>query len=353
MHYTNPAMRPILFERRILRALEEAAPVAPGETLLVACSGGADSVALLVALCERVHREPRPWRIVAAHFNHRTRGNAADTDECSVRDLARNLGIDCLTGRRREAQPASETVLRRARYAFLARAAKRVAAQKILTAHHADDQVETILHRLFRGAGLQGLAGIEPARSHGTLRIVRPMLDLSRADIRAYLAARELRYREDASNTALSHTRNRIRHRLLPLIERELNPAARDALLQLGWQAREWNRLFKKRVAAAWRAVRIDGEPGEIALDAAALGRLSPVLVTALIQLALKQLDAPLGRIGFERLRAAAALLSSTRTGRRIEMAGGFRAERLRGRIVVRRATMPKRRAIRSGQTVS
>src|SRR5208282_3225973 len=120
---------------------------------------------------------------------------------------------------------------RRARHEFFAKVAAQTGIQKLALAHTADDQVETFLLRLLRGAGVPGLVGIWPERQFGTLRVIRPLLTVRRTEILEYLAAEKLSYREDASNADTRFTRNRIRHELLPLLEREFNPGIRDVLL--------------------------------------------------------------------------------------------------------------------------
>jgi tRNA(Ile)-lysidine synthase len=126
---------------------------------------------------------------------------------------------------------SDEDSARLARQEFFTRVAERTSIQKLALAHTADDQVETFLLRLLRGAGVPGLVGIWPERQFGPLRVIRPLLKVRRAEILEYLAAEKLSYREDASNADTRFTRNRIRHELLPLLEREFNPAIRDVLL--------------------------------------------------------------------------------------------------------------------------
>ncbi|HXI83292.1 MAG TPA: tRNA lysidine(34) synthetase TilS [Verrucomicrobiae bacterium] len=197
--------------------------LAPGEPLLVGVSGGADSVALLSILVEL------GWRPRVCHLNHQLRGVDSDADAEFVRQLATQYGLPstieaCTVDR-------DEDSARRARQEFFGRVAERTGIKKLVLAHTADDQVETFLLRLLRGAGVPGLVGIWPERQLGTLRVIRPMLKVRRLEIMEYLAAKKLSYREDKSNTDTRFTRNRIRHGLLPLLEREYNPAIRDVLL--------------------------------------------------------------------------------------------------------------------------
>ena len=195
----------------------------PGETLLVGVSGGPDSVALLDALVKS------GWRPHVCHLNHQLRGPASDADAEFVRDLATRYGLTNTIEWRKVA--GDEDGARRARHEFFANVAAQTGIQKLALAHTADDQAETFLLRLLRGAGVPGLVGIWPERQFGPLRVIRPLLKVRRAEILEYLAAEKLSYREDASNADTRFTRNRIRHKLLPLLERDFNPAIREVLL--------------------------------------------------------------------------------------------------------------------------
>ena len=197
--------------------------LAPGESLLVGVSGGPDSVALLDVLVKS------GWRPHICHLNHQLRGADSDADAEFVRQLAARYDLPCTIESGKVA--GDEESARRARHEFFTRVAERTGIKKLALAHTADDQVETFLLRLLRGAGVPGLVGIWPERQLGPLRVIRPLLKVRRAEILEYLAAEKLAYREDASNADSRFTRNRVRHELLPLLEREYNPAIRDTLL--------------------------------------------------------------------------------------------------------------------------
>jgi tRNA(Ile)-lysidine synthase len=207
-------------------------------TVLVAVSGGADSVALLRGMVER-KGQSGSGRLLAAHFNHCLRGAESDADEAFVRELALSLNVP-LESARAESPTGStgdgvEAAARAARYEFMTEAAKRVGARYVLTAHTADDQVETILHRILRGTGIAGLAGIRRARELSPgISLLRPLLSVTRAEVLAYLASLSQPFREDSSNASSAFTRNRIRRELLPLLEQSYAPALRAALLRLG-----------------------------------------------------------------------------------------------------------------------
>jgi tRNA(Ile)-lysidine synthase len=185
--------------------------------------GGPDSVALLDALVKS------GWRPHVCHLNHQLRGADSDADAEFVRQLAGQYGLSSTI---ESCQVASdEDSARRARHEFFMRVAEQTGVQKLALAHTADDQVETFLLRLLRGAGVPGLVGIWPERQFGPLRVIRPLLKVRRVEVLEYLSAQGLKFREDSSNADTRFTRNRIRHELLPLLEREFNPAIRDVLL--------------------------------------------------------------------------------------------------------------------------
>jgi tRNA(Ile)-lysidine synthase len=207
--------------------------------LLVGVSGGIDSTALLHALVQQGFR-----KITILHLNHGLRGAAATADAAFVKRLARRLALPILTARTdvaalaRDHKLSFETAARQARYSFFARAARQTRCRTLLLAHHADDQAETFLFNLLRG-GASGLGGMRPRTLREIdgvkLEILRPWLALWRSEIEAYAAREKIRYRDDASNTSLRHTRNRLRSRVLPMLAREFGRDIRQSL----WRAAE------------------------------------------------------------------------------------------------------------------
>src|SRR5262245_33439052 len=222
-------------------------------TVLVAVSGGADSAALLRGLVEI--RSAGEGRLIAAHFNHKLRGAESDADQAFVEQLGRELGVKVVTGQRegegeRGREGAAEESLREARYEFLTLVSGIYGARYVATAHTADDQVETVLLNVLRGTGLAGLAGIPCVRQLAeATTLIRPLLDVTRADVLEFLAGLKQPFREDASNRNLDYTRNRIRHELLPLLAREYNPQVREALRRLAQLAGEADDELSGRAA--------------------------------------------------------------------------------------------------------
>jgi tRNA(Ile)-lysidine synthase len=215
--------------------------------MVVAVSGGPDSVALLRVLAA-LQSDSAMGVLVIAHLNHQLRGPESDADEAFVRDLhvalsaAGSRGLELCCERIDMAAQAKgdnlESVARRIRYQWLADMARARGLGLIATGHTADDQAETVLHRLLRGTGVQGLRGIAVRRVlTPDVAVVRPLLTATRAEVHAYLDAEGQSYRVDASNADLRYTRNRIRHELLPLLAQHYNPAVARVLCRLAEQA--------------------------------------------------------------------------------------------------------------------
>lgn len=215
--------------------------------LVVAVSGGPDSVALLHALT----RQPIA-HLVIAHLNHQLRGPDSDDDERFVHQLHQvlqargtvQLVLRCeradVGAQARREGANLESVARRMRYGWLIQVARDVQAAFVATGHTADDQAETVLHRLLRGTGLKGLQGIAARRMLTSgIELIRPLLGSTRAEVLTYLKAERQAYREDASNQNRNYTRNRIRHELLPYLAQHYNPAIASILCRLAEQAAE------------------------------------------------------------------------------------------------------------------
>ncbi len=216
--------------------------VALDTNILVAVSGGADSVALLRGLLQL--REPLNLTLRAAHLNHQLRGADADRDADWVAALCQRFEIPCdvevapIRELAKQTRRGLEETAREARYDFLQASAIRHGCNIVTVAHTADDQAETVLHHILRGTGLTGLRGMEWSRDLGdSLQLIRPMLAIRRAEVEAFLAEFGQDYRQDATNQDVSLTRNRLRHELLPSLEQDFNPRVREHLCQLAEQA--------------------------------------------------------------------------------------------------------------------
>ncbi len=210
-------------------------------SVLLAVSGGADSVALLRAMATLKSDALGRGQLLIAHFNHSLRGAESDQDQQQVIAVCEALDLPCHVGQANVRDLAQqqgdglEAAARDARYDFLTRTAERLGARYVVTAHTREDQVETILHRIVRGTGLSGAAGVPRVRSLSpVVTLIRPFLTTTRAEIEAYLQSLNQPYRDDPSNTDRAFTRNRIRHELLPLLREGYNANVDQAILRLG-----------------------------------------------------------------------------------------------------------------------
>lgn len=295
------------------------ADVPPHAPVLVGVSGGRDSVALLHWLCATGFS-----RVVVCHLDHglRTAGRA---DAKFVRALAAQLGCAVECGRRdvtalaKRRKISIETAAREARYAFFARCAKKHGTHNLVLAHHADDQVETFLFNLLRGAGPGGLGGMAAvSKREDGLTVVRPLLGVWREEIDAYVAAHALEFCEDGSNADPRHTRNRVRHDVLPALAQAMGRDVRRAL----WRTAEILRAEDEVVARLMPA-------GTRELPLESLAALPLAMRRRLVHAWLRA--GGVGDVGFEEVEAVLSLPGSRRA--KVNLPGGRHARRNRKRI--------------------
>ena len=314
--------------------------VPPGGRVAAALSGGADSVALTLLLRELAEQAGFVLAGVV-HLNHQLRA-AADADEQFCRELAASLALPIDVERvdvgqaARRARISLEDAGHRARYAFFGRAAARLRAERVATGHHQDDQAETCLMRLVRGAGPDGLAGIRPRAGC----VIRPLLQLTRAELRAWLAERGQPFREDETNRDPAFTRNRVRHELLPFLEERFSPSIASTLARTAEIVRGEAEWMDAAADAAAPAVLALGER-EAALDAAALHRQPPALARRLARRALEHVAGR--RPEFDPVERLLALAAAPGGEIREADFPGCRVEWRGARLVIR-PPLPRRR---------
>ncbi|MDR3635952.1 MAG: tRNA lysidine(34) synthetase TilS [Isosphaeraceae bacterium] len=295
-----------------------------GSRWVVAVSGGSDSVGLLRVLHGLVPELGLDLSV--AHLDHGARGEAARSDAEFVADVAGSLNLPFDLGRWSSSRSAHfESDARRARYAWLTEVAERRGATAVAVGHTRDDQAETILHRILRGTGLRGLAGVPRRRRLGAgVTLVRPLLDVSRAEIRSYLAALGQPFHEDATNADPSRTRARLRHDLLPRLEADYNPKVVEALIRLGALSGAADRARRQACGARLRAPARELGPQRITLYRPPLARANAFERAEVVRLAWRCAGWPEGAMRAEHWERIAGLLR-TRSGR-VTVAGGVEA---------------------------
>jgi tRNA(Ile)-lysidine synthase len=246
------------FLQRVENEIQQRGLFSHGQKILVAVSGGADSMVLLQALNSPAGKNR--WKISIAHFNHQLRGRASDADEKLVRQTAKKLKLPFFAARAdvkkfaAQSKISIEMAARKLRHEFFARLARAQKISAIALAHHAEDQVELFFLRLLRGAGGEGLAGmkwISPSPADKKFSLVRPLLGFSKAEILEFARANKILFRDDATNFSNDFLRNRIRNKLIPLLQKKYQPGLTKSVLRLmeivgaeselvGEMAKEW-----------------------------------------------------------------------------------------------------------------
>lgn len=311
--------------------------------VVLAVSGGADSVALLRAMLAIKASVGGSGLLYAAHLNHKLRDAESDADAAWVKELCVNSGLPVETAEVELVQAAAkagdglEAAARDARYTFLLQTAERLGARFVVTAHTADDQAETVLQRILRGTGIAGLSGIPRARSlSASVTLVRPMLSVWRREVMEYLDQLGQGYRRDASNDDMRHTRNRLRHALFPLIRREFNSGVDEALLRLAFHAAESQQIVDAVVSRVVpTCVTIERDPSRagdssvrVLIDCAVLTSEPTSVVREVLKAAWANANWPMQAMGCSEWKLLAEMAGKDRTQSAANLPGNIQARR-------------------------
>ncbi|MFN0107303.1 MAG: tRNA lysidine(34) synthetase TilS [Blastocatellia bacterium] len=318
-------------ERKLKAALRQ---LGVGQTfsLVIAISGGADSVSLLDA-CVRLKKHGKlPGALFAVHLNHQLRGEESDGDEDFVQRLAAERGVELHIERIAVADVARaekrnlEAVARRLRYEFLAQAAKRFNAAFVCTAHTLDDQAETIWMRLLRGTGAEGLHGIHPISPLSeTAKLIRPMLSVTRAEVLAHCEHYNLDFRLDSSNLSRELTRNRIRQELIPLLK-GFNQRSNETLVRSAKLISDDDDCLRQ-IAAEVLAKTRSGQK----VNAKLLKQYHPAIRRRVLRMWVEETRGNLRRVGAVHIAALESLIECEEGGRVIELPGSWQVRRKHG----------------------
>ena len=324
--FTRECMKNVDFIDKVKGTIRRFGLLTKGQTVLVALSGGPDSVALLHALVA-LESEFR-LKLFAAHLNHKLRGKESDQDEKFAGDLASGLKVRFFSKRvdvKKEAKRKKlsiEEAAREVRYRYLEKLANQVKADRIAVGHQADDQAETFLMRLIRGAGSAGLSGIPPRRG----KIIRPLIQIRRAEIEDFLKANRFPSRLDSSNYLSDYLRNRIRLSLLPKLEREFNPKIVETLNRTADILSIQQRYIQD---TSERLLDCLGETGKgvVTFDSRSLAHLDGCLQREMVRLCVKTLKGDVKQLSFEPVDRALELVRLRKSGRRVQLVDTIWAE--------------------------
>lgn len=315
------------FIDRVQETIRAHRMAAPGDRILVAISGGPDSVCLLYVLLEL------GYAVEAAHLDHQTREGESAADAEFTRALCEKLGVTLHATSRPIAAEAEQSPLsfeeyaRNARYAFLTETARAQGISIIATGHHADDQAETVLMRVLRGTSPGGLAGIPPVRVSATVRIIRPLIGVYRRDILAYLSEHELSYRTDKSNADYCYLRNKVRNLLVPELTIGYNPRLPEALARLAEAQRAENELLDEAASGFLERCFNAGRIDRAAFTSGALACQRRAIVAIAWRYGV---ECP-----FDRVEAARAFIMVGPTGAAFDLGGGVMLRNARDRTEV------------------
>jgi len=314
----------------------------PGDHVVVGVSGGADSVALLHLL----HRLRDTWKLTltVAHLDHGIRGEASHKEARFVQAAAAEMGLSCITEKhdvlhyQQDKGISLQEAAREVRYAFFHDVGSRVGADKIALGHHADDQAETVLMRFVRGASLRGLGGIPPVRDDF---FIRPLIAVTRAEIEAYLTGKNIAFVPDTSHDELHYERNKVRHELIPLLQKEYNPRIVATITRMGQLLQMDEELLGDMAEQAVRQCLTHDDDG-LCCAVSAISAYPLKLHGRIIRNIIARLKGDIRGLDFIHIEAVCSLLVGTGPSKRVQLPGGWCVWREYDRLVFTREQAPK-----------
>ena len=312
---------------RVKSTIERHQMLKSGDRVLVAVSGGPDSVALLFLLLEL--KKELNLSLLVAHVNHKLRGKESDQDQEFVRKLASDLKLKLYSRSfqvKKEAKKlrlSVEECARKIRYEYLNKLAERLKAQKIALGHNFNDQAETVLLRLIRGSGSLGLSGIPPVKD----RVIRPLIETKREEIETFLKEKNIPFRIDSSNLRTDYLRNKVRLKLLPILKREYNPKIEEVLNRTASILRAEEELLDREAQKAYGKTLLKEQKGKILLDSKRFSGRDEWLKRLLIRNCVKKLQGDVRELNFEKVETLLDLLRQGKSGKSVDLLADIRAD--------------------------
>jgi tRNA(Ile)-lysidine synthase len=323
--------------KTIHKTLKRHSMLCKNDRLLLCVSGGPDSIAMAHAFCEIA--KGTGIKLFIAHVNHSLRGIESDRDQIYVENTARRLGLPVIIkkadtlGFSKEHGLSIEDAARRLRYDFFVKAAKENKINVIATAHTRDDQVETVLMRVIRGAGLRGLRGILLERDIGDIRIIRPLIDVTRKQVTEYLVSQRCRPRSDKSNSDIRFFRNKVRLKLLPILERDYNPRIRSVLSNFAETANEDYEYLRINHKMIFDKLANRTRTGIVDIALPGLKRQHMSAKRGIVRNAIESLSSGLDNIDYRHWQEIDSLIDSRPSGSRVDLPNNIVAEKTKSSI--------------------
>ncbi|UCD55839.1 MAG: tRNA lysidine(34) synthetase TilS [Candidatus Omnitrophota bacterium] len=304
-----------------------------GDKILVAVSGGPDSVYLLHTL--QALKDKLGITLFVAHLNHGLRGEESERDARFVKCLAGKMGIKSvskkLTPKKAKSKLSPEERLREKRYAFFKESCARVGADIVATAHTLDDQAETVMMRIIKGASLKGIVGIHPVRLDGNIKFIRPLIEIEKKDIIKYLKKNRVPFRIDRTNLENRFLRNRIRQRILPYLGK-LNPCIKRSLFNLAENLREDYEFIEEEKKKRKSLIKSKKPLHYIVLSDILLQ--PGALRKEIVREALKSTGGNIKKLTFRHWRDVNNFIRTKKSGKFIDLPGGVKIKKTRDRLI-------------------
>ena len=309
------------------------------DRILVGVSGGPDSITLLHVLNNL--KKEYSLNIIIAHLDHKFRGEESAADRKFCEDLAKKYNLEIMWEEidvpeiAKEKGISPEEAARLARYDFFKRAAKKRNIDKIAVGHTRDDQAETVLMRIIRGAGMKGLGGISPVKEMMGNKIIRPLIEVSRKDVEDFIAEARLRFRKDSSNEKTIFTRNKIRLELIPLLEKDFNPNIKEVLSNMAENLQVENEFLSKYAKRKFKSVsKIKQE--EIFIDLKKFKKLPEAVRKRVLRAALEELKGDLRRLTYQHWKEMDELIDSRPVNSIVDLPAGISITKDRANIILK-----------------
>ena len=334
-------MKNIRFKQKVLKTIQNYRMISKGDSLLIGVSGGPDSVALLYLLMKL--KDDYKLRLYVVHLNHMLREKESDEDAEYVRKLAEKLKLPIFikkkdVGKFAKANKLSlEEAARIQRYGFYKQIADKLSIRKIALGHNGDDNAETVLMRLLRGSGEQGLTGIYPVRHIGELKVIRPLLNIHRKEIETFLKEKKINTHTDSSNFDNKFLRNKVRLELIPLLEKNYNQNIKQVLINTADILKEDNEYLEKITEKFYNETDLNKNAKNIYLSIDKIRDFPLAIQRRIIRYGIKKLTGNLRQITYQHLNEIFKLLRGNLAYGQIDLPNGLVVERLRKELVIRK----------------